>query len=572
MSLKFFERSDLARALLNFRREFIWVGVFSLVTNLLMLIPSLYMMQLFDRVLISRSELTLLFLTIIIVVLLCVGGFAEWLRSRLLVRAGVRFDQALNKRIFNASFEANLAGNKGSGGSAFSNLIKVRQFLTGNGIIAFFDAPWMFFYIFILFVLHPLLGVMAIVFCVIQLAIAVIGAQTTRASVELAYKSEVKTNQYLRSKLKNAEPVEAMGMLSNLRKRWLTFHIIQQEKNDAARIKQQHQQTISKFVRYCMQSFTLGAAALLVINGELSAGAMIAANILMTRALQPLELIVGSWSGLIQAKISFEALEKLLEDYPERNLSLGRPSPSGQVTLNKLVAKSPSRETAILKGLDLTFKAGDITVIIGPSGAGKSTLARCLVGIWPDKEGFVLLDGIPIEHWSRDQLGAHIGYLPQDIEILEGSIAENIGRFNEMDSEKVIEAAKRAGIHEMILRLPMGYDTTSGQIGEVLSGGQRQRIGLARAVYGEPTIIVLDEPNANLDEVGDLALVKAIVDLKKQGKTVFLITHRPNIIGVADNLLVMKDGTITHFGSREDVLLSLNSSVGNSQPAKIEVK
>jgi len=555
---------ELKKVLFGFRREFLWVGFFSLIANLLMLSPTLYMLQIYDRVLASQSELTLLFITLIIIILFAFMAFAEWSRSRLLVRAGVRLDLALNARVFNASFDAYLGQSQHSLTDAFSQLTGIRQFLTGNGIIALFDAPWTPLYIFIVFMLHPLLGALAIVFALIQLLMAYIGHRMTYSWVENATKTESKSKAYLTSKLKNIEAVEAMGMLGNLRARWLSLHLKHQAAFAIASGKQHQQQALTKFVRYCMQSLTLGAAAMLVIEGELSVGAMIAANVLISRALQPLDLIVGSWRGFVQAKGAYQGLDTLLRTHPEQDSEVHYPIPKGEITLNKLVASTPGRPLPILDNLNVVFKAGQVTAIIGPSGSGKSTLARCLLGIWPNKEGMVLLDNTPIENWNREQLGPHIGYLPQDIELLDGTLAENIGRYNETDSEKIIDAAKRAGIHDMILRFPMGYDTQAGEAGDMLSGGQKQRLGLARAIYGNPSMIVLDEPNANLDDLGESALLLTIQELKNQGKTVFLITHRRNILSVADYLLVLKEGKLVNYGLRDTVLATLT---GSPQPS-----
>lgn len=567
MKPPFIKHSELAKTLFSFRHEFLWVGIFSMIANILMLSPTLYMLQIYDRVLTSQSELTLLFLTIIVILFFCMMAFSEWLRARLLVRAGVKLDQALNTRVFNASFEAYLGQSHKNPTEAFSHLTNIRQFLTGNGIIALFDAPWTPIYILIVFMLHPLLGELSIVFALIQLLMAYIGHRMSFPSAEIASKAEGKSKEYLSSKLKNADSVEAMGMLANLRTRWVTHHVNHQAKSSIASNRQHQQQSVTKFVRYCMQSLTLGAAAMLVIKGELSVGSMIASNVLIMRALQPLDLIVASWRGFVQTKAAYLQLDKLLKTHPERDTDVHYPIPRGDISLKQLVATSPSRATPILKHLNVDFKAGHVTAIIGPSGSGKSTLARCLVGIWPDKEGLVLLDKTPIENWDREQLGPHIGYLPQDVELFDGTLAENIGRFNATDSEKVIEAAKRAGIHDMILKFPMGYDTQAGEAGGLLSGGQRQRLGLARAMYDNPMLIVLDEPNANLDDVGELALLQAIQHLKAQGKTVFLITHRPNILSVADYLLILKDGEITHYGTRNDVLLALNNKSTPPQSA-----
>jgi ATP-binding cassette subfamily C exporter for protease/lipase len=356
-------------------------------------------------------------------------------------------------------------------------------------------------------------------------------------------------------------------MVGNLRGRWLSLHLDNQKRLGIANEKQHRQQAITKFVRYCMQSLTLGAAAMLVIEGELSAGAMIAANVLMARSLQPLDLIVGSWRGFVQARTAFTALEALMLAHPERDASIQHPIPRGEVALKNLSASTPNRTVPILRELNAEFKPGQVTAIIGPSGSGKSTLARCLVGIWPDFSGMVTLDKTPIDSWDREQLGPFIGYLPQDIELFDGSIAENISRFYEIDSEKVIEAAKRAGIHDMVLRFPMGYDTPVGEAGMMLSGGQRQRLGLARAMYGNPSLIVLDEPNANLDDVGERALVEAIQAIKAEGKTVFLITHRLNILGVADYLLVLNDGKIAHHGLRDDVIAAIKQEQAKQNSA-----
>ncbi len=569
---QFWGRSELTQTLVTFKREFLWVGLFSLLANLLMLSPTLYMLQVYDRVLLSQSELTLLFLTLIIIVFFAVMAFAEWLRSRLLVRAGMKLDQELNTRIFNASFEAYLRRSQQNPTEAFTNLTNLRQFLTGNGIIAFFDAPWTPIYILVTFMLHPLLGCLSILFAGIQLWLAFWAHRNSHDAMNAQTQAESKSRAYLQSKLKNAEPVEAMGMLKNLRARWLRLHQEQQQKIEEASNRQHRQQAIVKFIRYSMQSLTLGAAALLVVQGELTGGAMIAANVLMSRALQPLDLIVGSWRGLIQAKEAFEGLESILKTYPEQDRSAQYPVPKGNVTLKKLIAYKADKESQILKNLNADFKAGQVTAIIGPSGSGKSTLARCLVGIWPDTGGSMLLDKTPIEHWDRIQLGPNIGYLPQDIELFDGTVAENIARFYEVDSDLVIEAAKKAGIHEMILRFPKGYDTPIGDGGSQLSGGQRQRLGLARAMYGNPQLIVLDEPNANLDDLGERALVAAIQDLKSRGKTVFLITHRLNILGVADHLLVMRDGKIDHYGLRDDVLGELQKKAQKTVPINSKVQ
>ncbi|MDB5871007.1 MAG: type secretion system ATPase [Ramlibacter sp.] len=562
----FFKRSELTAALWAFRREFLLVGLFSMVANLLMLAPTIYMMQIFDRVMRSQSELTLLAVSMITLFLFGVMAFSEWLRSRVLVRAGMRFDEHLSTRVFNASFESYLSQSSASPSRAFGDLITLRQFITGTGIFAFFDAPWAPIYIAVTFFLHPLLGVVALVFAIFQGSLAWFGHRQTVEPSEDAARANSDVNAYLQSKLRNSEVIESMGMLGSLRKRWRVWQGVYLIQSLHAHHVSSRVMAWSKFIRYSQQSLSLATGALLVIEGELSPGAMIAANLLMNRALAPIDQLVTVWRSYIVTRAAFERLEHLLAEYPERDPNLSRVAPHGEMTLRDVVASAPGRAEPILKGVSFSAQAGTVTAIMGPSGSGKSTLARVMVGIWPDVSGEVLIDGLPIAGWNRMELGPHLGYLPQDIELFEGTIGENIARFGEIDSEKVIAAARSAGLHEMILRFPKGYDTPIGEAGNLLSGGQRQRIGLARAVYGDPALLVLDEPNANLDDAGEAALVKTVQQLKALGKTVFLITHRAGAIAVADRILLLQDGRIKADGPRESVLASLRPAPARKEP------
>ena len=559
MKPDFFDRSVLSRQLWLFRREFLWVGIFSLIANVLMLTPTIYMLQLYGRVMKSGSELTLLMVTLFLILFYVVMALAEWLRSRILVRSGVRLDEALNSLVFKASFEAYLNRARQNVLEAFSDLTNIRQFLTANGMIAFFDTPWTPVYIAVIFMLSPFLGWLSILFAVLQLLVT---WQTHRLSVreiESAAESGNDSYRYVQSKLRNIEPMHAMGMAGNLRRQWFRLHDASLAKAESSLERQHRQQAFAKFVRYSMQSLTLGAGALMVIEGKMAAGSMIAANVLMSKALQPLDLVVATWKPFVQARTAFQRLEKLLEDFPEREAGIRHQDPFGEIRLEGLTATAEGRETPILDNLTAMFPAGKVTVVLGPSGSGKSTLARCIVGVWPKREGRVLIDGEPVESWDRGELGPHLGYLPQDIELFDGTIAENIARFAEVDSLKVIEAAKRTGIHEMILRFPRGYDTQIGEAGGMLSGGQRQRLGLARAMYGKPAILVLDEPNANLDDAGERSLLEAVKDLRGAGKTVILVTHRPSVLAVADLLVVMQGGRMVHCGPRDEVLAVLRA-------------
>ena len=553
----FFARSELTRALYAFQREFMVVGVFSAVVNVLLLAPTLYMLQVFDRVMVSQSELTLLVLSLITLFFYLVGAFSEWMRSRVLVRAGMRMDAMLSTRVFNASFESNLRQLGTHSTKAFNDLIQVRQFLTGNGVFALFDVPWVPVYFAVVFFLHPALGVLAMFFALVQVGLVWFGHRKTVAPAEKAHTVALQEQQYLQGKLRNVEVLEPMGMVPNLLARWQSLHGQTLHAQGVAHEVSHRITAYSKFVRYCQQSLALGAGALLVIDGQLSPGAMIAANMLMTRTLAPIDTLAQTWRSLITTRTSFRRLETLLEQNPDRDPALQRMAPAGHVRLHQVVALSSERETPILKGISLQLKPGTVTVVLGPSGSGKSTLARCILGIWPECSGEVLLDERPVANWNRDELGPYLGYLPQDIELFEGSIAENIARFGEVDSAKVIAAATDAGLHEMILRFPKGYDTTIGEAGHLLSGGQRQRIGLARALYGQPCLVVLDEPNANLDDVGEAALLRAVQALKAKGSTVVLVTHRAGIVAAADQLLVLKDGVLHQQGPGEKVLKTL---------------
>ncbi len=565
MKPDFFDRSALSRQLWTFRKEFVWVGVFSLIANILMLTPTIYMLQVYGRVMRSGSELTLLMVTFFLLFFYGIMAFAEWLRSRLLVRVGVRLDEALNSLVFNASFEAYLNRTRHNVVEAFSDLTNIRQFLTANGMIAFFDVPWTPVYIAVIFLLSPFLGWLSILFAVIQLGLTWQSHRLSTKEIENAAEAGNDSYRFVQNKLRNIEPVHAMGMAGNFRERWFKLHDDSLLKADASLERQHRQQAFAKFVRYSLQSLTLGAGALMVIEGKMSAGSMIAANVLMSKALQPLDLVMATWKPFIQCRTAFVRLEKLLEEFPERHPGAKHQDPLGEIRLEGLSATAEGRKTPILHDITVVFPAGKVAVVVGPSGSGKSTLARCIVGVWPNRQGKVFIDGELIESWDRIELGPHIGYLPQDIELFDGTIADNIARFAEVDSLKVIEAARRTGIHDMIVRFPRGYDTQIGEAGGMLSGGQRQRLGLARAMYGNPAIIVLDEPNANLDDAGERSLIEAVMDLRKAGKTVILITHRPSVLSAADILVVMQDGKIIRCGPRDEVLAALRPA--SVQPA-----
>ena len=539
-------RDPLSTVMWSFKREFLTVAAFSMVVNLLMLTPTLYMLQVFDRVMLSQSEMTLLVVSLLTLFLFGMMAFAEWARSILLVRTGVKLDQALSQKVFKASFLSYLNPSESDPAKAFGYLISLRQFMTGNGVFALFDSPWVPIYIGVLFLLHPVLGIVAIGFALVQTSIAWYGHSLGKQTQADSAQSQGDAQKFMQSKLRNIEVLSSMGMLSGLFGRWQRLQHRALLQGGSAQQRLGTVSAVSKFVRYTQQSLSLGVGAWLVSQGEISPGAMIAANVLMTRALAPIDLLVMSWPGFLTSKTAYERLQVLMGfKHKGREKSLVD-VPLGQLKVEGLTVRVPSRDKPVLDQVDFLALPGAVTVVLGPSGSGKSTLARAMLGIWPEFEGRILLDEQDITQWTRESLGPHLGYLPQDIELFDGTIAENIARIGEVDSEKVIEAAQAAGLHQMILRFPKGYDTRVGQAGSFLSGGQRQRIGLARALYGQPVLVVLDEPTSHLDEAADLAFLQTLKCLKASSQaTVIVMTHRTNILGLADRVIRLSHGELT---------------------------
>lgn len=541
----------VTRVLWAFRVEFAWICIFSMFLNMLMLTPTVYMLQVFDRVMHSGNLLTLLAVSAIAVLLFFLMAFSEWLRSRLLVRLGGRFDQALARRIYGATFREQLSAQRRQSMQPITDLNFLRQFFTGNGVLAVVDTPWTAIYLVVLFLMEPWLGWAGAAFCLLQLVLAVSVHRLTSRRVKATQAIAIEANQVLQAKMRNAETVEAMGMQGDLRRQWMEVQDRQTASHAAAQETQRSVQAFMKWVQYSQQALMLAVGALLAIDGRISAGAMVASNALMANALRPIGVIVSVWSQFVEARQAMIRVDQLLRKHPEESVVRPAADVRGRVALRNLSATAPTRKVPILDGLNAEFEPGEVIGIVGPSGAGKSTLARCLLGIWPDTSGSVMLDDHDVRDWPRDELGPHVGYLPQDIELFEGTIAENIARFSDASPSTVIEAATKVGIHEMVLRLPQGYDTPIGEAGNLLSGGQRQRLGLARAIVGKPALVVLDEPNANLDDVGEKALVSAVRELKRQGCTVFMIVHQPNVLVAADRVLFLEGGRIKRLAKVE---------------------
>ena len=557
--------SALRQALAACRSSFLAAGLFSLFINLLLLMPTLYMLQIYDRVLASSSESTLLMLTLIALFLFLVMGGLDWVRAQILVVTGTRLDHLLGPRVFDSVFKQSLAsGGKVATAQPLNDLLNLRQFMTGQGLFAFFDAPWLPIYIGVMFIFHPAFGVVAIFAAAVLIGLAIWNEIATRDDLQEANRHALESSNHTQRNLRNAEVIEAMGMLPRMRERWQARQDVLLALQARASRRGGLISATSKTFRMTIQTLVLGLGAYLAIHRQISPGVVIAGSILLGRALAPIDILIGSWRGFINARDAYRRLDELLQAIPLRESPMPLPAPRGEVSLDKLVVAPPGAPAPVLKNISLVVAPGETLAVIGPSAAGKSTLARAILGIYQPTTGTVRLDGAELEHWDREALGQFIGYLPQDVELLDGSISENIARFGTVDADKVVAAAEAADVHSMILQLADGYDTRV--VGNVLSAGQRQRVGLARAIYGDPRLVVLDEPNSNLDQEGDAALATTLGTLKRAGRTVIVVTHRSNVLEQVDKILVMAEGQIAVYGQRDKVIATLQQGLPRVAP------
>lgn len=548
--------TPLDEALKTARPAILSAIVFSMFINILALVSPLYMMQVYDRVLSSRNTFTLLVITLVAVFLFIIYGFLEALRTQVLVRGGVRFDERLRGVLFEGVLKQTLR-NQPQSAQAFRDADGVREFVTGAGLISFCDAPWVPIFIVISFLLHPFFGILAIISGLLMLGLAVANDYVTRTSIQRATQAAIAAQNDASSALRNSEVMKAMGMWGGLQRRWqvrrdeLIAHQASASDRGGAVMA-----TIKVF-RQVVQTLILGGGAYLAIQGDISPGAMIAASILVGRALAPIEGAVGQWKPFIQARGSWDRLQSLFREQPLQPEVMPLPAPKGALSVEAAAIVPPGAQKPSLFNASFRLQPGQVLGVVGPSAAGKSTLVRGLVGVWPTVQGAIRLDGSDLKHWDARQLGAHVGYLPQDVELFSGSVADNISRFGDVDPGAVVSAAQLAGCHELIQALPNGYETQIGEGGAALSGGQRQRIALARAVYKQPALIVLDEPNASLDSAGEVALIEAVNKLKQAGSTVVFVTHKMNLLSASDMILVMQAGTVALLGPRDEVLRQL---------------
>jgi PrtD family type I secretion system ABC transporter len=529
--------------------------VFSFAANLLLLVSSIYMLQVFDRVLSSGSLDTLLWLTVAAVLTTAVYGVLELARRRLLSRAAAWLDSELAAPVIRHGVAARLADARSEAGLA--DVQELRTFLRGDAVLAFLDAPWMPVFIAIIWLLHPTLGWLALAGAIVLFVVAVANDWMTRPLLQETRAALRRSQRGAQQYLDNAETVRALGMVGPLLERWQRARRDIREGTERTAAVTNALTYLTKSARLSLQILVLGAGAWLVLQGELTGGGMIAAALILNRALSPVERALGAWRSYVSARTAHGNLARLFQTVRGRDASLMLPKPTGRLRIENVRFHPAHASEPIIKRVDLALEPGQTCGITGPSGSGKSTLCRLIVGAWQPSAGHVRLDGAEVANWDPDELGKHIGYLPQAVELFSGTIAHNIARMREVDDAAVIQAAMLADVHEMILRLPDGYDTAVGAHGHRLSGGQKQRIGLARALFGDPALIVLDEPNSSLDGAGEQALYQALIDLKMQGRTILIVAHHPSALRTADKLLVLKNGRVAAFGERDKVLRAL---------------
>ncbi|HEY4136573.1 MAG TPA: type I secretion system permease/ATPase [Alphaproteobacteria bacterium] len=556
--------SELARVLRGWRGAFVGIGVFSAIINVLTLTGAFYMLQVYDRVIPSRSIPTLVGISILAVALFSAHGFLEFIRGRILLRIGRSLDEQISPRVFTIIARLPLTRQSVSEGlQPLRDLDQIRNFFASGGPIAFFDLPWLPFYLVICFAFHPWLGYAAIGGAVVLSVLTLLIEVFTKMALRTAADHGAVRNSLAEASRRNAEVLAAMGMTLRIAAIWNVENQKHMVAHSAASDIAGALSGASKIFRIALQSGVLGLGAYLAIYGEASPGIIIASSIISARALAPVDTAIGNWKGFVAARQSWHRLAAVLATFPEERKPLALRKPERTLSVEGLSVAPPGEKRHVIRNVSFQLQCGSALGVIGPTAAGKSTLARAIIGIWAPAAGCVRLDAAALDQWSPDALGCHIGYLPQDIELFDGTVGQNIARFApEPEAETVIAAAEAAGVHQMVLRLPKGYETRIGEGGFALSAGQRQRVALARALYGEPFLVVLDEPNANLDAEGEQALTNAIIGVRNRGGIAVIVAHRPNALAAVDMVLMMNEGEVQAFGPQEEVLRKVLRPVG----------
>ncbi len=559
--------SELHQALSGLMPFFKRAAFFSFFASLLILAPSGYMLEVYDRVINSSSYRTLAMLTLLVLGCYVLMEMLEWARSEVMHEAAIAFDRSMSARVFDAIFQANLKRISGGSIQPMNDFRTVRDFLNAPVLLALMEAPVSSMFLVLIFAISPVLGWSAVVAAMVQTFVGWLNERSTQPPLTAANRSAIAAQQYADGTLRNAQVIESMGMLKDIHRRWMEkqrlFLSLQASASDKGGVFQ----AWSKLIQNVVGSMLLGLSAWLLLRNELAGGApyLIIGSVLGGRVLAPLVQIVAQWQAVVNVRLAYARLDALLSSVPVKPGAMALPAPRGMLQVEQVLAGAPGNPVPILKGVNFSLKPGEVLAVVGPSASGKTTLARLLVGIWPAANGKVRLDGADVFTWDKAELGPHVGYLPQGVELFDGSIADNIARFGRMERAKVEAAARAVGLHEFILALPQGYEQNVGREGAILSGGQRQRVALARAIYGEPAFVVLDEPNSSLDEQGDVALASAIRQLKAIGTTFVVMTHRTSVLAVSDKMLVLKDGQMQLFGARDDVLKALNEAIEKSR-------
>lgn len=549
------------------RRGFWFAAFLCLIIEALSLAPIVYMWNAFDRVLSSRSVVTLVSLTVMIVGVYMFWSAMEWVRARLMVRLSLRIDWELAAEVFDASFRRH-AGRRGVNvQQVMSDLLELRQFLAGKGVLSVLEAPFAIIFIIVGALFHPYLALFSVTAASILLVVTLANQRLTTAALKASNDANIESTRFATAVLRQTETTLALGMMPALRRRWYLKHrdflTLQVNASEAGGVGH----SITSFLQHCSTSLAMGLGLFLAIEGQITGGMVIAAMMLITKSVQPLTQLIGNWSSIVRARQAYDRLNTLLKEDQKRGEQMSLPKPKGHLLVQNLAGIPPGADKPVIFDVQFEIPAGTALAVVGPSASGKSSLARLLVGVWRPARGSVRLDGVELSDWNHDELGPMMGYVPQEIEFFEGTVAENIARMGTLDSNAVIEAATLAGMHEVILTWPDGYDTILGDSGFALSGGQRQRLAIARALYGNPRYVVLDEPNANLDDLGEQALIQAIRHLRERGATVIVTTHRPRLIGIVDNMLVLKAGKQVGFGPPKDLFEAVKRAQPESAPA-----